>query len=96
MEGKDKHYPGKMLYEEIRDGKSLMSPIREAEEEEKAKPESERVPVDTYGCDCIFLGSFVSECDDMNMDFTLIARDFLKLTVCGTVTGVCYRCSAYA
>ncbi len=78
MEAKDKHYPGKMLYEEIREGKSLMSLIRQAEEEERSKPESERVPIDTYGCDCIFLGSFVCVCDDMNMEFTLIARDFLK------------------
>ncbi len=74
----EKRYPGKILYEESHDGRSLMSLIRQMEEEENAKPESERVPVDTYGCDCIFIGSFVPFGEDIDRDFTLIARDFLK------------------
>ena len=38
--------------------------------------DEERVAPDTYGCECIFLHTFVTPkmCDD----FSLIARDFLK------------------
>lgn len=39
-------------------------------------PEEEKIPVDTYGCDCMFVRSFMNE--DLLDDFPLVIRDFME------------------
>ncbi len=50
--------------------------IRRLHMREMALSDEERISPDTYGCDCIFLRYFVN--GQMEDDFDLIARDFLK------------------
>ena len=72
-----KRYPDKEMSKELFGGRSIYSMLRDMEEYENSIPDDERIPVDTYGCDCVFLDSFVNNGEDMDRDFTLIARDFL-------------------
>ena len=39
-------------------------------------PEEEKIPVDTYGCDCMFVRGFMNE--DLLDDFPLVIRDFME------------------
>ncbi len=54
----------------------LNASVKDYEKRKGSIPKSERVPVDTFACDSMFLDHFLTE--EMRDDFPLIARDFLK------------------
>lgn len=54
----------------------LNASVKDYEKRKGSIPKSERVPVDTFACDSMFLEHFLTE--EMRDDFPLIARDFLK------------------